>query len=201
MSDLVWTKDIKIRYYPKNNSGLDGRRGRRRKDPSETKKPYTAKFDYADCFICFEQSTLESYNAMAIQDNRIESVAIILFPDEISSKSSLLDLYAMVEQFFSTAKILSLNPNNASKAVEEKLKEITWLTKNVQKQWTSSYNPAIIDPADFYGSHYKRCVLGIEDEVETLLRLLRKTQGNVWYQFPNDCFNLIMEQCLLTQTD
>jgi len=42
-----------------------------------------------------------------------------------------------------------------SRAREMKAGPITWVTKNPGRQWTSSFNPVLSDPKDWYGKMYK----------------------------------------------
>ena len=77
--------------------------------------------------------------------------------------------------------------------VREKLKGITWITKNPGRQWTSSINPAIVDPEEFYGTYYTYFNIGIEPNVESLIRLARTKKGNVWYMMPKGVLGIIFK--------
>ena len=58
--------------------------------------------------------------------------------------------------------------------VTEKFKKLTCITKNPQRQWTSSNNPIMRDPRDFYGvENYCPFMIGMPSEVETVLRCIR----------------------------
>jgi hypothetical protein len=65
--------------------------------------------------------------------------------------------------------------------VTENLKEIKWITENPGRQWTSSINPIIADPREWYNDptderfsdNYKPFRIGFP-EYEMTLRLLRK---------------------------
>jgi hypothetical protein len=69
---------------------------------------------------------------------------------------------------------------------------IKWITQNPGRQWTSSINPIIADPREWYGKHYDPVVTGIPSEVENIMRLMRlsKTES-VWNMIDNDVFNVI----------
>ena len=75
---------------------------------------------------------------------------------------------------------------------KENLIGIKWLTQNPGRQWTSSINPIIEDPREWYGKHYIPVITGIPSEIETLMRLMRlpKTES-VWTTINNDVFNVI----------
>jgi hypothetical protein len=75
---------------------------------------------------------------------------------------------------------------------KEKLVGVKWITQNLGRQWTSSINPIIADPREWYGKHYEPVVTGIPQEVETIMRLMRlsKTES-VWNMIDNDVFDVI----------
>ena len=83
--------------------------------------------------------------------------------------------------------------------VETKLKGVTWMVKNPQRQWTSSINPIMEDPRMFYGEHYTEFKIGIPEAVETMLRLIysRKTSTPGLSWLATDVFNLILELLFL----
>jgi len=69
---------------------------------------------------------------------------------------------------------------------------IKWITQDPGRQWTSSINPIIADPRDWYGKHYEPVITGIPLEIETIMRLMRleKTQS-VWTIINDDIFREI----------
>lgn len=79
----------------------------------------------------------------------------------------------------------------------ERLKKITWITKNPGRQWTSSINPAVINARDWYGEKYRHFIIGVYEKVETLLRLARTDRSNVWSTVPREIFNMIMYYVVL----
>ena len=83
---------------------------------------------------------------------------------------------------------------NNHKICKENLTGIKWITKNPGRQWTSSINPIISDPREWYGKHYIPVITGIPPEIESCLRLLclPKTES-VWSILPNDIFNLLLQ--------
>ncbi len=69
---------------------------------------------------------------------------------------------------------------------------IKWITRNPGRQWTSSINPIIADPREWYGKHYIPVITGIPPEIERLMRLMRLPKtGSVWTMINNDVFNVI----------
>jgi len=68
---------------------------------------------------------------------------------------------------------------------------IKWITKNPGKQWTSSINPVVLDPRDWYGEQYKSFTIGNES-LETTLRCLRKFTDSSWSILNNDIFEHLM---------
>jgi len=74
---------------------------------------------------------------------------------------------------------------------QDKLKGVRWITKNPGRQWTSSINPMISDPRDWYGHYYRRFVIGNEP-LETTLRCLRKFTNSPWRILNNDIFEKLI---------
>ena len=89
-----------------------------------------------------------------------------------------------------------------SKICKENLTGIKWITKNPGRQWTSSINPIISDPREWYGKHYISVKTGIPEETESCLRLLRllKTES-VWSLLPDDIFNLLLQYIMKAYAD
>lgn len=81
--------------------------------------------------------------------------------------------------------------NNAGVA-KKLLTGIKWITENPGRQWTSSFNPIMEDPREFYGSHYVPFTIGIPIEIESLLRLFRLRE-TVWRLLPRDLFKLLLQ--------
>jgi len=73
---------------------------------------------------------------------------------------------------------------------KKKLTGIKWIIDNPGRQWTSSINPIIENPREWYGSHYIPVITGIPIEIESCLRLARLR--SIWSVFPDDVFNLIL---------
>jgi hypothetical protein len=90
---------------------------------------------------------------------------------------------------------------NAEKC-KEILKGIKWITQNPERQWTSSINPIIADPREWYGKYYIPVVTGIPNNVETTLRLMRlpKTES-IWVNIDDDVFSIICSHLLKLYAD
>ena len=86
---------------------------------------------------------------------------------------------------------------NLGKA-KNKLKTVTWRINNPGTQWTSSINPIIKDPRDWYGKEiYTSFRILIPENVETCFRMFRlKKEGrdsNLFQLLPKDIFKLFLE--------
>jgi hypothetical protein len=70
---------------------------------------------------------------------------------------------------------------------------IKWMTQNPGRQWTSSINPIIADPREWYGENYIPVITGIPIDIESSLRLisLPKTES-YWSYLPKEIFDLIL---------
>ena len=80
-----------------------------------------------------------------------------------------------------------------TKICEKKLTGIKWITENPGRQWTSSINPIVSDPREWYGENYVPIVTGIPIDIESTLRLfcLPRTVS-FWSYLPTEIFNLIL---------
>jgi len=85
------------------------------------------------------------------------------------------------------------------KICKENLTGIKWMTQNPGRQWTSSINPIISDPREWYGKHYISVLTGIPEEIESCLRSMRlqKTES-YWSLLPDDIFNLLLQYTMKT---
>ena len=73
----------------------------------------------------------------------------------------------------------------------EKLRGVNWIKENPGRQWTSSINPIMEDPREWYGSFYQSFRIGCED-VETTLRLIRREKKSLLYNIDINLFNHIL---------
>jgi len=78
--------------------------------------------------------------------------------------------------------------------VNRQLVGIKWITQDPGRQWTSSINPIMENPREFYGKFYVPFWIGIPCEVETTLRAIRKFHPNslLGSRMPTDVFKLIL---------
>ncbi len=76
-------------------------------------------------------------------------------------------------------------------AVVQNLREVKWIIRNPGRQWTSSINPIVENPRDWYGKYYRSCRIG-NLQIETTLRLFRFRQGNYFHAMPRDIFGYLM---------
>jgi hypothetical protein len=72
----------------------------------------------------------------------------------------------------------------------EKLTDIKWLIQDPGRQWTSSINPIIADPREWYDDEYVSVLTGIPENIENCLRLARLR--SIWSLLPDEIFNLIL---------
>lgn len=86
-----------------------------------------------------------------------------------------------------------------AKLCEKELIGIKWITNNPGRQWTSSINPIIEDPREWYGKHYVPVITGIPEDIETCLRLARLR--SIWSLLPNDIFDLVLLQIMKLYAD
>lgn len=67
---------------------------------------------------------------------------------------------------------LEIDMQSRADQAKRKLVGIQWITNNPGRQWTSSINPEVGDPRDYYGrEHYTSFTIGIPSEIETAIRL------------------------------
>jgi len=82
---------------------------------------------------------------------------------------------------------------------EQKLLGITWITQDPSRQWTSSINPIMQNPREFYGNHYVQFSVGLDSKIEQTVRLLRK-RNNMFNLLNKDLITLIIEKLVLANT-
>jgi hypothetical protein len=75
--------------------------------------------------------------------------------------------------------------------VAENLQRPNWILRNAGRQWTSSINPIMANPRDWYGKDYQSFRVG-NAKTETCLRLLRLSPGNCFSGMPRDIFGYLM---------
>ena len=96
------------------------------------------------------------------------------------------------DEYYKYCDIVINKMKNNSEICKKNLIGIKWITQNPGRQWTSSINPIIADPREWYGKHYIPVLTGIPEEIETTMRLLclPRTES-VWTVINEDIFNVI----------
>lgn len=79
---------------------------------------------------------------------------------------------------------------NAEK-VKKNLTGVNWIVTNPGRQWTSSINPIMEDPREWYGPLYNSFRIGCE-KVETTLRLMRLRKNSPFYSMDGNIFRYIV---------
>jgi len=104
-----------------------------------------------------------------------------------------------IDYFLNVTGLLNVRMLENAAKCQENLKGIKWITRNPQRQWTSSTNPIMADPRDFYGQkNYKPFLIGIPREVEASLRILKKRGNESLRLIPKDVMGLLFEElCLI----
>ena len=117
-----------------------------------------------------------------------------LTPDVIEKRDT--------DEYYEYRDIMINKMKTNANICKEKLIGIKWITQNAGRQWTSSINPIIADPREWYGKHYDPVITGIPSEIESLIRLMRlpKTES-VWTMINDDIFNVICEHLLKKYAD
>ena len=84
----------------------------------------------------------------------------------------------------------------------DNLTGIKWMTQDPGRQWTSSINPIIANPREWYGKHYIPVLTGIPEEIESCLRLMKLERTNsVWSKLNDDIFNLLLKYIMKSYAD
>jgi hypothetical protein len=106
------------------------------------------------------------------------------------------------DEYYEYRDILLIIMKTNALICQENLKGIKWITQNPGRQWTSSINPIIEDPREWYGKYYLPVLTGIPEEIETTLRLMRleKTKS-IWVNINDDIFSIICLHLLKLYAD
>jgi hypothetical protein len=168
--------------------------------------------DINDPNIMMDDSLIADYYEKTDQARK----PYVFFGNEVKAKS--LDFYRLVRYFGKlTPEVIKIRDTdeyykyrdimidkmitNTNKC-QENLKSINWITKNPGRQWTSSINPIIEDPREWYGKHYIPVVTGIPSDIETTLRLMRLPQTeSIWVNINDDIFSIICLHLLKLYSD
>lgn len=77
------------------------------------------------------------------------------------------------------------------KEAMSRLKGVKWILENPGRQWTSSINPIIADPRDWYGPSYVSFRIGCY-ETEITLRIIRRIPESSLFKINGDLFEYLM---------
>ena len=79
-----------------------------------------------------------------------------------------------------------------AKELNAERQTVHWITENPGRQWTSSINPVIEDPKQFYRLHYQSFKIGVPEYIYVLLCLGRKDTNSTLSILTPDAVRLIM---------
>ena len=165
--------------------------------------------------LMFDNKIIEHYK------NRIEKIRtpfIYINPGYNDSENKNTDFYRLIKYFGKlTPEVIKIRDTDEyyeyrdiminkmktnADICKKNLIGIKWITQNPGRQWTSSINPIIADPREWYGKNYIPVITGIPSEIETAMRLMRlpKTES-VWSMINNDIFNVICLHLLKKYAD
>jgi hypothetical protein len=150
--------------------------------------------------IMFDDENIKHYKN---RTEKVRKLSILTDPHQINNNFYQLSKYfgkltpevvkiQHTDEYYKYQDIIIDKMITNAEICKEKLVGIKWITQNPGRQWTSSINPIIADPREWYGKNYIPVVTGIPPEIETTMRLLclPKTKS-VWTIINNDIFNVI----------
>ena len=98
------------------------------------------------------------------------------------------------EELLVFTAVLQVRAAEHLRSVKDLLARTNWITQDPGRQWTSSINPVVGNVKEYYGP---RCIaplqIGISPEIETLLRLARRSPGSEFSKLSRDLFDTILE--------
>lgn len=105
----------------------------------------------------------------------------------------ILDTYQNDKRFDE----LRLRLTGQIEASKQHLMGVRWILRNPGTQWTSSINPIVKDPRDWYGQCYRSYRVG-NQAIESCLRLARLRRGNPFSagMMGRDVFNIILRTAI-----
>jgi len=160
--------------------------------------------------LMFDHVMIEYYN---IRTASVRSLSILTDPQEINTNFYKLSKYfgkltpdvvkiQHTDEYYKYRDVMIEKMKVNADICKENLKGIKWITQNSGRQWTSSINPIIADPREWYGKHYISVLSGIPGEIETCLRLMRlERTESVWITINDDIFNFICMHLLKKYAD
>jgi len=133
---------------------------------------------------CLNQGTeLYRYHLTRIFAEDSENIYQIFKENKQSNIDNLIEPYVikMRERMIKNAEIIT-----------QKLQSINWITENPGRQWTSSINPIVANPRDWYGEFYTSFRTG-NLEQEKIIRLIYK-RSPLMKLINKDILNIIIQK-------
>ncbi len=111
------------------------------------------------------------------------------FVDEVIHLIATDTLDTQVEKYLA---VINIKIKRGHELVSSNRRQIKWRTQNPGTQWTSSINPVMTNPRDWYGRFYESFWIGIPEHIETYIRLAHLKRINVLGTLPKDILRLIL---------
>jgi hypothetical protein len=109
----------------------------------------------------------------------------------IMQKAPILDIEAKIDEL--KIAMEERMATNIKKIIESgDLNFVKWITRNPGRQWTSSINPVVKDPRDWYGDVYRSFPTGLHDR-EVSMRFVYK-RSTLWKVITRDIFNIVLKK-------
>jgi len=160
--------------------------------------------------LMFDRAMIEYYY---IRTASVRSLSILTDPQEINTNFYKLSKYfgkltpevvkiQHTDEYCNYINMMIEKMKSNADICKENLKGIKWITQNPGRQWTSSINPIIADPREWYGKHYIPVNTGIPEDIETIMRLMRlERTESVWTIINDDIFREICMHLLKDYAD
>lgn len=149
----------------------------------KVRQPFTHRFDG---YVDIENQNVDFYRVLKCFGKLTPKVIEVRDTDEYYHYRDII-----IDKMIANAEICKKN-----------LTGVKWITQDPGRQWTSSINPIIANPREWYGKHYEPVITGIPPEIESTLRLMRlpKTES-VWTMLNDDVFKVICLHLLKCYAD
>lgn len=173
----IWLNDCD--FYPKINSFING-------SFEELHEHY-----YSDRRV----ETFDDPNTSSCTPTRmLIHMFAEFYPQFKYTENKRQDREKLIQKAIKVKQILVARSEKNIRIVAENLKGIKWITQDPQRQWTSSINPIITNPKDYYGGQYVTYRIGMNLEYEIALRLIRnkKTSPNLLSNLSKDLFKIVI---------
>lgn len=131
-------------------------------------------------------------NDFRLEDGSIPDPEYAIAP-RLRTKKNLHQPTKMITDISDRVELLSKYLIERARAVIRDLPGLTFITENPGRQWTSSFNPIMADPRDWYGPEYSPYWIG-DPSIER--ELWRARVVPPFNKLPHDIFRKIMLQVL-----